>query len=82
VNPPAESVERGADGLFRARGNTPVEANASVQLSSGSLESSNVNIAEAMVTMIELARHFEMQVKMMRTAEENAASSAQLLRMS
>jgi len=82
VNPPSESVDRGADGLFRPRGNAPVEADASVQLSSGSLESSNVNIAEAMVTMIELARHFEMQVKMMRTAEENAATSAQLLRMS
>jgi flagellar basal-body rod protein FlgF len=30
--------------------------------------------------MIELARRFDLQVKAMRTAEENAASSAQLLR--
>jgi flagellar basal-body rod protein FlgF len=81
VNPPPETVVRGTDGLFRTRGNVPAEADASVQVSSGSLESSNVNIAEAMVNMIELARHFEMQVKMMRTAEENAASSAQLLKM-
>ena len=45
---------------------------------SGALESSNVNTADAMVNMIELARHFEMQVKAIRTAEENAAAAAQL----
>ena len=45
-----------------------------------SLESSNVNIADAMVQMIELQRHFELQVKAMRTAEENAAAATQLLR--
>jgi flagellar basal-body rod protein FlgF len=36
---------------------------------------------EAMVNMIDLARHFEMQVKMMKTAEDNDASSASLLRL-
>ncbi|MBC7982445.1 MAG: flagellar basal-body rod protein FlgF [Candidatus Obscuribacterales bacterium] len=80
VNPAAESLSRGEDGLFRMRGNVPPEADASVRVTSGTLESSNVNIADAMVNMIELARHFEMQVKAMRTAEENAASSAQLLK--
>jgi flagellar basal-body rod protein FlgF len=44
------------------------------------LESSNVNAAEAMVNMIELARNFELQVKAIRTAEDNGAASAQLLR--
>ncbi|MFO7277864.1 MAG: flagellar basal-body rod protein FlgF [Pseudomonadota bacterium] len=80
VNPPPESLERGADGLFRTRDGMDAPADASVRLASGVLESSNVNVAEAMVTMIELARQFEMQVKMMRTAEENADASAQLLR--
>ena len=42
---------------------------------SGTLESSNVNTADAMVNMIELARHFEMQVKAIRTAEENGAAA-------
>jgi flagellar basal body rod protein FlgF len=32
--------------------------------------------------MIELARRFELQIKSIRTAEENARSSATLLRMS
>jgi flagellar basal-body rod protein FlgF len=81
VNPPANTVERGEDGLFRTRDNSPLVADATVRVASGSLESSNVNTAAAMVNMIELSRHFEMQVKAMRTAEENGAAAAQLLRM-
>ena len=52
-----------------------------VQLGSGTLESSNVNTADAMVNMIELARHFELQVKAIRTAEENGAAAAQIMRL-
>jgi flagellar basal-body rod protein FlgF len=80
VNPPKEQVDRGEDGLFRMRDGTDAPADATVQIASGSLESSNVNIADAMVTMIELSRHFELQVKAMRTAEDNAAAATQLLR--
>jgi flagellar basal-body rod protein FlgF len=80
VNPPIESLTRGEDGLFRLQdgGDAPPDAN--VRVSSGVLESSNVSIADAMVNMIELARHFDLQVKAMRTAEENGAASAQLLK--
>ncbi len=80
VNPPSETLVRGPDGLFRSRDGVEAPADASVRLVSGSLETSNVNAAEAMVTMIELARHFELQVKAIRTAEENAEASARLLR--
>jgi flagellar basal-body rod protein FlgF len=80
VNPPAESLARGDDGLFRTTDGTDAPPDASVRLASGVLESSNVNVADAMVNMIELSRHFDLQVKAMRTAEENAAASAQLLK--
>jgi flagellar basal-body rod protein FlgF len=80
VNPAEADVERGTDGLFRMRDGTDAPADAVVQIASGALESSNVNVADAMVTMIELARNFELQVKAMRTAEDTAASSTQLLR--
>jgi flagellar basal-body rod protein FlgF len=80
VNPPAEAVTRGEDGLFRQLDGADAPADASVKLATGSLETSNVNTANAMVNMIELARRFDLQVKAMRTAEENAATSAQLLR--
>jgi flagellar basal-body rod protein FlgF len=52
-----------------------------VKLATGSLESSNVNVADAMVQMIELARRFDLQVKSMRSAEDNGAASSQLLRL-
>ncbi|HEV8329964.1 MAG TPA: flagellar basal-body rod protein FlgF [Steroidobacteraceae bacterium] len=80
VNPPAESLARGDDGLFRTTDGTDAPPDANVRLASGVLESSNVNVADAMVNMIELSRHFDLQVKAMRTAEENAAAAAQLLK--
>ena len=80
VNPPAESLGRGEDGLFRMNDGTDAAPDANVKLASGVLESSNVNIANAMVNMIELSRQFDLQVKAMRTAEENAATAAQLLK--
>jgi len=80
VNPPAATLARGEDGLFRTQDGAAAPADASVRLASGVLETSNVNVADALVRMIELARHFDLQVKAMRTAEENATASAQLLR--
>ena len=48
-------------------------------LSPKSLEASNVNSVEAMVTMIAVARQFEMQMKMLSNAEENARQATRLL---
>jgi flagellar basal-body rod protein FlgF len=78
--PQNSSVLVGADGLFRMQDGSAAPADASVQLASGVLESSNVNAAGAMVEMIELARRFELQVKAIRTAEEDGATAARLLR--
>ncbi|MET0985591.1 MAG: flagellar basal-body rod protein FlgF [Steroidobacteraceae bacterium] len=80
VKPPLDQLTRGEDGLFRTRDGSGASADASVRVASGVLESSNVNIADAMVNMIELSRQFDLQVKAMRTAEEDAAAAAQLLR--
>ncbi|GFE84785.1 flagellar basal-body rod protein FlgF [Steroidobacter agaridevorans] len=80
VNPPDADMVRGEDGLFRSATGADLPADANVKLVTGSLEASNVNTADAMVNMIELARRFDLQVKAMRTAEENAATAAQLLR--
>jgi flagellar basal-body rod protein FlgF len=72
---------RGEDGLFRQQDGSDATADPAVSVSSGALESSNVNAAQAMVNMIELARQFEMQVKAIRTAEENGQAAAQLMRL-
>jgi flagellar basal-body rod protein FlgF len=82
VNPPASEMTRGSDGLFRTTTGQEAESDASVHLVSGTLESSNVNIAETMANMIELARNYEVQVKAMKTAEDMASSSTKLLQSS
>jgi flagellar basal-body rod protein FlgF len=82
VNPGNDNLERGRDGLFRLADGDVAPAEASVGLMSGTLESSNVNAAGALVDMIELSRLYEMQVKMISTAKEDADAAAQLMRMS
>ncbi len=81
VNPPEADMVRGADGLFRLRSGQPAPADQSLQVSSGTLEGSNVNVADAMVNLISLSRQFEMQIKMMQTADTNAQRADQLLSM-
>ena len=81
VKPEMGQMVKGEDGLFRLKGGEPMDPDAGIRLVSGALEGSNVNTVEAMVKMIALARQFEMQVKMMRTAEEDAAAAAQMMRM-
>jgi len=82
VNPDAATMHKGSDGLMRVNEGVDVIADSKVQLATGVLESSNVNPVESLVTMIALARQFEMQVKVMSTAQENDAASASLMRIS
>jgi flagellar basal-body rod protein FlgF len=82
VNPPQGQLVRGEDGLFRARNGANLPADASVTVTSGALESSNVNAVDAMVRMIDYSRYYEHQVKLMKLASENDAASARLMRMS
>jgi flagellar basal-body rod protein FlgF len=82
VNPEADQLIKGEDGLLRLKEGEEADADAETQLVSGAIESSNVNVADSLVTMIELARKFEMQVKMMKTAEELDSASVKLMSMS
>lgn len=81
VNPPEEEIVRGDDGLFRQQNGQPAVADANVMLAPETLEGSNVNSVDAMVSLISLARQFEMQVKMLQTADANARSAGQVLSM-
>ncbi|WP_022949442.1 flagellar basal-body rod protein FlgF [Methylohalobius crimeensis] len=80
VDPPLDRLEKGEDGLIRLKEGGTADAVARVKLTQGALEGSNVNSVDALVDMIELARRFELQVKMMKTVEEDADATAQLLR--
>ena len=79
VNPPEADLVRGQDGLFRLRNGQPAPADANVRLAAGALETSNVNPAEALVQMISLARQFELQMRLIRIADENARAADKLL---
>jgi flagellar basal-body rod protein FlgF len=79
VNPGENEIVRGGDGLFRMRDGGQAEVDPSVTLLSGALEGSNVNVVEAMVSMIENARQFDMQMKMLSNAESNARDAASVL---
>ncbi|MDX9943420.1 MAG: flagellar basal body rod protein FlgF, partial [Azonexus sp.] len=82
VNPPEQDIVRGADGVFRLNNGQSAPADENVRVSAGTLEGSNVNVTDAMVNLISLSRQFELQIKMMQTADQNAQRADQLLSMS
>lgn len=79
VNPEANALTKGLDGLFRTRNGEPADADPNVRVADGTLEGSNVNVVEAMVGMIAAARQFEMQMKMLAVAEQNEQKAGSLL---
>ncbi|MEP7205999.1 MAG: flagellar basal-body rod protein FlgF [Casimicrobiaceae bacterium] len=79
VNPANNEVGKGTDGLFRMKSGAAADADPAVQVAGGSLEASNVNAVTAMVEMINLARQFEMHMKMLQNVEGNEQRAAQLL---
>ncbi|MBN8280751.1 MAG: flagellar basal-body rod protein FlgF [Gammaproteobacteria bacterium] len=81
VNPPATELVRSGDGLFQLRDGSTAVPDPLVKVSSGQLESSNVNAAASLAEMIEMSRHYEMQVRAMNTADELDSTSARLLRL-
>ena len=74
-----DPLKRGDDGLFRSTSGDPLNNDDAARLHVGVLEGSNVNAIETMVGMIQTARQFEAQTKLMTTAEANDRSAAQLL---
>jgi len=79
VNPPQTELRRGEDGLMRTVSGQPAADDPAVRVADGTLEGSNVNVVESMVGMIELSRRFEMQMRLLQTAESNSQRAAQLL---
>jgi len=79
VNPPREAMEKRLDGLMGVRPGTEVVADANVRVISGALEGSNVNAVDSMVRMIQYARMFETQSKLMQQADANGEVTNRLL---
>lgn len=80
VDPADRDLTRRGDGLFEARQAQPVDP--WVRLEAGALEMSNVSVAKAMVEMIEQNRLFDLNVRMVQTAEQNSRNASQLVSLS
>ncbi|MBI4983836.1 MAG: flagellar basal body rod protein FlgF [Rhodocyclales bacterium] len=79
VNPPPADLVRGPDGLFRMKDGSAAPVSERTEIASGYVENSNVNPVEEMVTMISLARQFEMQMKVITSADQNDRSATQVI---
>ncbi len=82
VNPDTANMMRGEDGLFRQTSGQQAPTDPTVMVESGAIEKSNVSAIEEMVALIDIQRQFELQVKMMKTAEETDKASSSLMRVS
>ncbi len=79
VNPPEDNLVKGADGLFRLKDGNPAPADVNVKVTSGALEGSNVNVVEALVGMIDQARQFEMNMRLLRTASDDSQKASTIM---
>lgn len=80
VKPELSQIVKGNDGLLRVQGQDIAVPDATVRLVSGVLESSNVNAVSELVSLLDNSRQFELQVKMMKVAEESDEASTKLMR--
>lgn len=76
---PEDPLKRTEDGSFVTLSGDPLPNDDTARLQVGVLEGSNVNAIETMVGMIQTARQFEAQTRLMQTAESNDRSAGQLL---
>jgi len=79
VNPPENTLVRGDDGLFRTNDGSQPDADPGVAVVGGSIESSNVNSVESLVTMISLSRQFDIHMQMLTNAQTNDAKASSVL---
>jgi flagellar basal-body rod protein FlgF len=81
VKPEIENLIKREDGLLQHKDNVPQAPDTEIKLVSGALESSNVNAVDALVNMIELSRLYELNIKMMESADATDRASATLMRL-
>lgn len=82
VNAEMNSLVHGEDGLFRTAGGNPLAQDETLRLTPEAIEGSNVSPVQAMTQMIANSRGFDMNMKVIRTADENAQKANQLLSVS
>lgn len=79
VNLEPQNTYKGVDGLMKVDGGEVLPQDPNARAQSGYIESSNVNAVHELTNIIGLSRQFEMNIKMMKTAEENSTAAAKIL---
>jgi flagellar basal-body rod protein FlgF len=79
VNPSENLLQKGSDGLLRTKDGSKVDTDPNVTVTSGMLESSNVNAAQSLINMIELQRLYEFQVRSMNSSDQNEQMAEQMM---
>ena len=79
VNPSPKDLKKGEDGLLRLKSGGKAPTDESITVQSGALESSNVNAAQSLVSMIELQRLYEFQIKSMNSADTNEQAAERMM---
>ncbi len=74
-------LRKGIDGLIRAADGTVPAADQSAKLAQRFLEGANVDPVEELVYSLELQRQFELNIKLIKNAEELDQSGSELLRL-
>jgi flagellar basal-body rod protein FlgF len=79
VNPPTKDLQKGDDGLLRLKSGGKAKVDDTVSVTSGMLESSNVNAAQSLISMIELQRLYEFQIKSINSTDTNEQSAERMM---
>ncbi|WP_267223438.1 flagellar basal-body rod protein FlgF [Dyella silvae] len=79
VNPDVAQMTQNGDGLMHMADGSTAAMDDTVTIASGELEGSNVNPSAELVKMIALSRQYDMQVKSIKTSEDDADSSLKLM---
>ncbi len=79
VNPATKDLQKGEDGLLRMKSGAKVKSDDNVTITSGVLESSNVNPALSLISMIELQRLYEFQIKSLNSSDTNEQAAEKLM---
>ncbi|MDD1781856.1 flagellar basal-body rod protein FlgF [Enterovibrio sp. ZSDZ35] len=79
VNPQINQLQKESDGLLHSLDGAPFDVDPTVQVASEHIESSNVSAIDELVGVMSLTRNFEMQIRMMKTAETLAQAGNKLM---
>jgi len=82
VNIDPKLLTRGEDGLFNYAGIERPDTDPMLRVQQGAVELSNVNPTTAMVQMIEQNRMFDLNMRFIQTADQNAKSANSLMSLS